>query len=281
MSTKNVFRNSMFILALLTLIFVSCSDEDSVAEEEQTADITEVVLASEVDLAGEAIGDIIITSYENQESNELNRAANSQSFLPNCVTVTIVVEEDFREVTLDFGSEGCNINGHVLRGQIVFSYTRIVDAQEVLITYNLIDFYFDAKQVIGSRTILRQLSNDSGNPQFTHTLDLTVIWPNGMEASREGVKIREWIEGFGSGVLIDNVFEVTGNWMTTFVNGNEHTYEVITPLRREVICDHFVSGTVDVQRTNFGGTFDFGNGDCDNQATFTLNNGNEIDIILN
>ena len=27
------------------------------------------------------------------------------------------------------------------------------------------------------------------------------------------------------------------------------------------------------KRTNFGGTFDYGNGDCDNQATFTFNNG--------
>lgn len=281
MSAKNVFRNSIFILILLTLTFVSCSDEDSVVEEEQTSNLTELVLASEVDVAGETIGDIIITSYENQESNELNRAANSQPFLPNCVTVTIVAEQGFREIILDFGSEGCIVNGHLLRGQIIFSYTRNIDAQEILITYSLVDFYFDAKQVIGSRTILRQFSNDSGNPQFTHTLDLTVIWPNGMEASREGVKMREWIEGFGSGVLSDNVFEVTGNWTTTFVNGNQHAYEVITPLRREIICDYFVSGTVDVQRTNFGGTFDFGNGDCDNQAIFTFNNGNEIDIVLN
>ncbi len=125
------------------------------------------------------------------------------------------------------------------------------------------------------------MSNDNGNPQFTHTLDLTVIWPNGAQASREGLRVREWVEGFGSGVFSDNVFEVTGNWTTTFVNGNEHTYTVVTPLRREVICLYFVSGSVDVQRTNFGGTFDYGEGDCDNAATFTFNNGTEVDVTLN
>jgi len=280
MYTKNIFKNSVFILTLFAFTLVGCSNEDSVEEEEQTTDLTELRRASEVDIAGETISDIIIDSYENQENDELNRAANSQSYLPNCVTITIVAEQGFREITLDFGSDGCMVNGHLLRGQIVFSYTRDIEAQEILISYTLVDFYFDAKQVIGSRTILRELSNDNGNPQFTHTLDLTIIWPNGVQASREGLKVREWVEGFGSGVFSDNVFEITGNWTTTFVNGNEHSYEVMTPLRRQVICDYFVSGSVDVQRTNFGGTFDFGEGDCDNQATFTTNNGNVIDIIL-
>jgi hypothetical protein len=110
---------------------------------------------------------------------------------------------------------------------------------------------------------------------------MTVIWPNGKQASREGLKIREWVEGFGSGFFSDNVFEFTGNWSTTFVNGNTHSYQVITPLRREMICDYVVSGSVDVERTNFGGTFDYGNGDCDNQATFTFNNGTIVDIVLN
>jgi len=56
---------------------------------------------------------------------------------------------------------------------------------------------------------------------------------------------------------------------------------VLTPLRREVICAYFVSGTFDVQRTNFGGVFDFGDGSCDNQATFTFNNGTVIPVVLN
>jgi hypothetical protein len=48
-----------------------------------------------------------------------------------------------------------------------------------------------------------------------------------------------------------------------------------------MICDYVVSGSVDVERTNFGGTFDYGVGDCDNQVTFTFNNGTVVDIILN
>ncbi|NNL31869.1 MAG: hypothetical protein HKO80_01555, partial [Flavobacteriaceae bacterium] len=58
-------------------------------------------------------------------------------------------------------------------------------------------------------------------------------------------------------------------------------YEVIIPLRREVICYYFVSGSIDVERTNFSGVFDFGEGDCDNMATFTFDTGEVVDIVLN
>ncbi len=268
------------MLIIVAFAFVSCSEEDSVETDEQNVDITEVKLASEIDIVGESISDIIIDTYEIQERNELNRAENNQMNLPDCVSITILIEQDFREITLDFGTDGCMINGHLLRGQIVLSYSRNIEAQEILINYALEDFYFDEIQVLGSRTLLRQLSNDNGNPQFTHSLDLTVIWPNGAQASREGLIIREWVEGFGSGVFTDNVYEVTGNWTTTFVNGNMHSYEVLIPLRREVVCYYFVSGSVDMQRPNFGGIFDYGSGECDNQATFPFHNGNEIDIVL-
>ncbi|WP_460217935.1 hypothetical protein [Psychroserpens sp. MEBiC05023] len=271
----------MFALVVLGLTFTSCNDEDTTSsQEEDNLEISEVAMSSEVDTAASVIGDIIIDAYEGVESDALNRTTGESSGLPDCVTITIVAQQGFREVTVDFGTEGCVVHGHILKGQIIFSYTRDPEAQQILISYSLVEFFFDAKNIIGSKTLLKQLSNENGNPQFTHTLDFTVIWPNGAQASREGLKIKEWVEGFGSGVWSDNVFEVTGNWTTTFVNGNSHSYEVLTPLRREVICFYFVSGSVDVQRTNFGGTFDYGNGDCDNLATFTTNNGNVIDVTL-
>jgi hypothetical protein len=272
----------MFSLVVLGLTCTSCSNDDTVAQEDQSEAILEVRLSSEIDKAVSVVGGIIIDAYEGQELSESGRFTEGQqrNGLPDCVTVTVVAQQGFREVTVDFGTEGCVVHGHVLKGQTVFSYTRDAEAQQVLITYDLIDFYFDAKHIIGSTTLLRELSNDNGNPQFTHTLDMTVIWPNGAQASREGLRIREWVEGFGSGIFSDNVFEIMGHWSTTFVNGNTHAYEVITPLRRDLICDYFVSGSVDVQRTNFGGTFDYGVGDCDNQATFTFNNGTVIDITL-
>jgi len=290
MEKINVIRKGILSLFALGLVFTSCSNNEEISEtEDLTQDTTEVKRSAEIDQIDNILGDIIIDAYEEQESTadrsgvaaEGSNDAFYAKDIPECVTITVIAQQNYREVTLDFGSEGCVINGHLIKGQIVFDYTRDTEAQQIMINYNLIDFYFDAKNVVASRSILKELSNENGNPQFTHDLSITVIWPNGVQASREGTRIREWIEGFGSGFFSDNVFEITGDWSATFVNGNTHTYEVLEPLRREVVCAYFVSGSFDVQRTNFGGIFDFGEGNCDNQATFTFNNGTEVPIILN
>lgn len=277
----NFLKRGVLGLLVLGLIFTSCSSNDEAIEtENQLEDTIEVKRSAEIDQIDNVLGDLIIDAYEEEETSIADRSLYSRD-VPECVTITVVAQQNYRQVTLDFGTEGCIVHGHLLKGQIVFDYTRNPEAQQIMINYNLVDFYFDAKNIIGNRSILKELSNENGNPQFTHNLSVTVIWPNGIQASREGTRIREWVEGFGSGIFSDNVFEVTGDWSATFVNGNTHAYEVLIPLRREVICAYFVSGSFDVQRTNFGGVFDFGNGDCDNQATFTFNNGQEIPITLN
>ena len=276
-----VIRKGALSLLVLGLVLTSCSKDETATEQvNQSDDTTEVQRSAEIDQIDNVVGDLVIDAYEGQENSESGRNSYTGD-IPECVTITIVAQQGYRQVTLDFGSEGCVVNGHLIQGQLIFEYTRDIEAQQIMISYDLVDFYFDAKNVIGSRNILKELSNDNGNPQFTHDLSVTVIWPNGAQASREGTRIREWVEGFGSGVFSDNVFEITGDWTATFVNGNTHTYEVIVPLRREVICYYFVSGSFDVQRTNFGGVFDYGSGECDNQATFTFNNGTEIPITLN
>jgi hypothetical protein len=275
----------MFIVAI-GLIFTACSNND-IDEQDDVKDFSEVALSSEIDGASDAMDDIAIQIYEDQEEVEsggantegdLDRTAN---MIPDCVTITVVIEAMSREITVDFGTEGCVINGNTFKGKMILSYMRNPEAQQITISKTLEDFYFNNKNIVGGKTIVKVLSNENGNPQFTKTTDITVIWPNGAQASRNGVKVREWIEGFSSGVWSDNVFEVTGNWTTTFVNGNTHSYEVVIPLRREIICYYFVSGSIDVERTNFSGVFDYGEGDCDNQAMFTFDNGTVIDITLN
>jgi len=266
---------SLCIIAILA----SCSNEKDEVEEQQI-DYSEVAKSSEIDQASEALEEVTLKVYETQEVSESSKMPPNFN-LPDCVTITVVAQQNYREVTLDFGSEGCLVNGNILKGVIALTYTRNPQAQEILITKTFTDFYFNAKHIQGGNTILKQRQNDNGNPQFTNTTTITVIWPDGATATRNGVKIREWVEGHGSGVWSDNVFEITGNWTTTFVNGNTHSYTVLTPLRREVICFYFVNGSIDVVRTNFSGVFDYGDGSCDNLATFTFSDGTVVDITLN
>lgn len=281
MKNFNLSNKLVVAIMVLGLLFNSCSKNESMDEDSQNQDYSEVVLSSEIDEAEAALDDIVLDVFNVQENSETSRTDATFTNFPDCVTITVVAQQNYREVTVDFGTEGCLVHGNLLKGKIILSWERNPEAQQVYITKTLEDFYFNAKNIIGSKTILKQFSNENGNPQSTHTLDLTVIWPNGAQASRQGTKIREWIEGQFNGIWSDNVFEITGDWTTTFVNGNSHSYEVVIPLRREVICYYFVSGSIDVERTNFSGVLDYGDGDCDNQATFTFANGDVIDITLN
>lgn len=280
MKKMNFNLNWLITFVVLAVAISSCSSDNSSNDEVQEQDYSEVSLSSEIDKADGIMDDIAIKVYEIQEESEQTRTPPDFD-LPDCVTISVVIQQHYREITIDFGKDGCLVRGNVLKGKIILTYTRNPDAQTILITKSLEDFYFNDKNIQGGKTILKELSNTNGNPQFTKTLDITVIWPNGAQASRNGEKVREWIEGHGSGIWSDNVFEVTGFWTTTFINGNTHNYEVVIPLRREVICYYFVKGSIGVERTNFSGVFDYGSGDCDNMATFTFANGTVVDIVLN
>ena len=282
MKKVNLTTKMILAVTVFAFAFFGCSNNEAVEIEalELEQDVSEVVLSSEIDETSEAMDDIALDVYETQQASEFNRNPPNYN-VPDCVTITVVIEQHFREITIDFGTEGCLIRGNVLKGKIILSFEANPEAQEILITKTLEDFYFNDKNIIGVKTILKERSNENGNPQFTKTVDITVIWPNGAEATRVGTKVREWVEGHGSGVWSDNVFEITGNWTSTFRNGNSHSYEVVIPLRREVICYYFVSGSVDIERTDFSGVLDYGEGDCDNLATFTNDNGNVREIILN
>jgi hypothetical protein len=281
MKTFNLTNKVVMATMVFSLLFTACTDLGSDNQESDTTGYVELVLSTDADNAIAVMDDIAFEVYNEQESTDSSRMNSSFNSLPDCVTITLLAEQNSRELTLDFGTEGCLVHGNVLKGIMVLSWERDPEAMEVLITQTLENFYFNEKNILGGKTILRELSNENENPQATHTINYTIIWPNGAEASRGGVVVREWVEGFGSGVWSDNVFEITGYWTTNFVNGNTHTYEVIIPLRREVICYYFVSGSVNIEWTNVSGVLDYGEGPCDNLATFTFSTGEVIDINLN
>ncbi|SDB66323.1 hypothetical protein SAMN03097699_3224 [Flavobacteriaceae bacterium MAR_2010_188] len=274
------FKNVFWSICLLTFILcVSCSEDNNTNDEPQT-DVSDIILALQVDEIETLTADFIIAAFQIQQASEVNRTSERLTDLPNCINVTIMTEQNSREIKLDFGS-GCATNGHEIRGSLNISYTINPDDTDIVITADSDNFYIDGRLIEGTRTILRELINGEDAPRYTHTSNIQVTSPNGFVAQREGVIIRDWVEGYETADLSDNVVEISGNWTITFPNGNEHFYEVLSALRHEYDCPYFVSGEVLVKRTYFGGILDFGTDECDNRATFTFNDGEVRDITLN
>ena len=171
-------------------------------------------------------------------------------------------------------------NGNFVSGKILLEYEHDPEAASRMITYAFEEFYFNRKNVEGGGSILRERSNENGNPQSTKTFDITVTWPDGLFASKEGQKVREWIEGYDTHAWGDNVFLITGRWKFVKKNGTELTASITEALRRELACKFIVSGIIELSKNENNAVLNYGDGECDDLATVSINGGEEREIHL-
>ena len=278
---KNVSKISLIMLLVGVLTMISCSKDQEESLSNDDENLVEVKQSAALDVVGERIDAIVEEVYAADEIATRTGGARNSDYIPTCVTITTVLQENMIERTLDFG-DGCTMpNGHVLSGIIVMRYEKDMTAMTKTISVTFNTFYVDGILIEGGRSIFRERSNASGNPQSTYTVDISATWSDGSQASRVGEKVREWIEGYGSGHWGDNVFLITGNRTTTFRNGAVRSGTIVVPLRREMACRFIVSGVINLQRNNHTAVLDFGEGNCDNQALITMGNGNTHIINLN
>lgn len=267
----------------LLLMFVSCSKDSSNEEELTTAEVmsaTELQFSDETDMITEEIMSIAEDVYATEEIAATSKENYSSDYLPDCVTVSVVLNQGMREVTLDFG-EGCELpTGNLVSGKVNLSYVLDLEAASNRVELTLEDFTFNDVLVEGDATIVRVRSNESGNPQGTANATFVATWPNGDTASFTGTRTREWIEGFGTGFWGDNVFLITGKRTYISRAGNEFVKEVITPLRRELSCRFIASGVLDISRLGNTARLDFGDGSCDAKGTLTYADGTEEEVYL-
>ena len=270
-----ILKTLLFLL-LTVLLVVSCSKKESNTNEEESTDLTvaNTQKSEEAEINTDKALFIVETAYTEIEED----TGRSMSLFSDCVIITISSENEVTFVTLDFGS-GCELqNGNIVSGKIHITYTPIQNGTRT-INYTFDDFTLNDNSVEGGGTLYRERFNALGNPQSTFHHDILVTFTDGVTVTLNGVRVREWIEGVGSGVWMDNVFLVTGNWSVEVSTGFSRSAFVLEALRREATCPFFVSGLVEVIRNQTTGTLDYGDGECDNIAILTVN-GEEYTITL-
>jgi len=268
-------------LFTISILFFSCSQDETTLPVANNFNSQEFSKSEEANKIAEEVNSIIIKDYEEDSANK--SASNySTPYLPSCVTRTITSNGTNHSIEFDFGTTPCVMpNGNSITGKITYTYIGDILANTKTITYTLTNFTFNDKQVEGSDIINHVRSNTNGNPQSTIIVNFTITWPDGLVGIRTGTIVREWTEG--SDTLLDwtnDVFLVSGNWSTTFSNGNTYSSNITTSLRRELTCWYFVSGTIEFNYSGLQFSGDYGNGTCDNNATLTFSNGTTIDILL-
>ena len=276
------------LLVVCGLTLLGCQKEDLGS----TAD--EAKVNAKIDLANDDVSDIVENAYDATAANTSGRgleSASSQSNLPACATVernpafgTPVQVGQTVTKTIDFGTVGCPMaNGNVLRGQIIVSFEYQPTAASQSINYEFVNFYHNNIKIVGNKNFTRTFVQ--GLPVVVMNMDLTATFPDGRVFDREGTRTRKIIAGYETPLnFYDNVYEVTGSWTTTYPNLAIQESTITSPLIVKISCAEInkpliVEGVITFERASRISTLNYGSGECDNLAVFTIN-GNAYNIII-
>jgi hypothetical protein len=288
-------RATKFILGFtLAVTMFSCNKD----EDNSTITAEEATVNAKMDIANDDVTDIVGEQESNTYLNSTNGRASEMpnSVFTTCATITRVPA--FGEVvtpgttvtkTIDFGTTGCTLNnGNVVKGKIIMTFVFQPEATSHTITYTFDNFYHNAIKYVGSKIFTRTMTvataTSPSHPIVTMNMEMTATFPNGNSYTRVGQRIREIIEGFATEPWQDNVYRITGSWNTTFPNTSVQYSTITTPLILKLSCIQqnkplLVSGIITITRNNNTSTLDYGSGECDNLAVFTIN-GNSYNIVI-
>jgi hypothetical protein len=268
----------------------STSCENDIVKNTTQLTSDDAIVNSKIDLASDDIATIADQLFDNIDSNTITYRTinNNNSIFSNCATITRVPAFGIPLIpgtqvtkTIDFGTTGCTLNnGNVVRGKIIISFVFQPTAVSHTVTYTFDNFYHNNIKFVGTKTFTRSMTTQTAtaapHPIVVMELDMTITLPNGDEYERVGTRTRELIEGFYTPNFMDNIYKITGNWTTTAPNGSQHTATITEPLRAKMSCiavnkPILAKGIIAFVRNNITSTLNYGNGECDNIAVFTIN----------
>lgn len=110
--------------------------------------------------------------------------------------------------------------------------------------------------------------------QHTFNISLAdgkISFPDGKVCTREFNRVRTWIAGYDTPrVIWDDAFSVTGETQGINCNGKSYIHTITTPLIHERSCRWIVEGVVSSVVDDTDILLDYGNGECDDLATVTI-----------
>jgi hypothetical protein len=280
---KRLMKTKFLMLGMiLSLMTISCSKKDNADSTTISAD--EAAVNAKFDSSNDDVSAII---EEQLDATLANSASGKGPELlpPSCPTVTRVPAFGITitpgttvSKTIDFGTS-CVRNGKTFSGIINIDFVYNPTATSHTVNYSFTNFYHNSRKFTGTKTFTRTLqstpANTSIHPVVVMNMNMTMTTPDGRVFTRVGTRTREIIAGQTTTAdLTDNVYQVTGNWTTTFPNTTVQTSTITSPIIVKLPCvptnSALSQGIITFVRNTHTATLDYGNGSCDNIAIFTL-----------
>ncbi|MDJ1495968.1 hypothetical protein QNI19_23740 [Cytophagaceae bacterium DM2B3-1] len=286
---KHSFIYRLFTILLIATFLVSCGKKDEVEPSPEEKEFAEV--QTTVDLINQLGGINAMAVNFSQQAGAINGKI-SKGRMAEIVNARIAsiketqcgnVSSSFGEngeiiMILDFGN-GVTCNGVSYKGKIEYIIT--LDFSGEFFGYggkvNLIGYEVDGKAFSGEYTFSAILKSYTGT---TALYEYTTKLVNGVITDKDGKKIQcnsEYLLSLNvkiaaNGQSASSSVSATGAISGTDASGKAFSATVTKPLVSSSSCQYVVSGTYLIKsETHSDATYDFGNGDCDNKATLTVN----------
>ncbi|WP_421762890.1 hypothetical protein [Ekhidna sp.] len=261
-------KKLLFIPMLLTvMIFSSCSDED----EALTPDlITELDADSEAALESN-YEDVDLIVEAGVEFADASGRVERDTVL-ECADVTH--DQENKIITIDYG-DGCEIRGgRVVKGKIIIEYNdrKLVPGAFRIVT--LEDFFIDEVQIEGVRTLTNISESIDDNPTFNILLEGGKLsFPDGTSATRDADHTKTWIRANNP---LNDEFHVEGEASGSNREDVRYEVEILEKLvfKRACRANRVFIPVSGIKQITFGdnvAVINYGDGDCDNEVTITLN----------
>jgi len=254
-------------LISFTVMMSSCQKDDTPTTQ------TTNTKASEDNTLAESIFDNVSVMADEAYYNETGGTRDGGIVFGGCVTVTLDTSVMPRVLTIDFGEENCLcLDGKYRRGMIIVTFNGRYKAPGTVITHTFDNYYVNDNKVDGTKVVTNMGPNEDGNIYYTIEVTGVIHLADGNVISWNSSRQREWLEGYETPTRWDDVYLLTG--IAHGIRANDMTWdaEILTPLRKELVCRFIVSGTIEIRPENLPvRLLDYGDGECDNIATVTIN----------
>lgn len=271
----------IFLLSLIAvLFFTACEREtDNITTQEALDAIEDYATAQKLfsDATDEADNAARVTddSLDNRGNSQAHPRSGDEDY--PIISISPFDNTWPKTIRIDYGEENylC-YDQRYRRGIINIEASDFYRNEGSQLTTTFEDYYQNDYKVEGTRIVTNNGENGDGN--LTFTLDLNdghILTPEGTHIYYEENTTREWIDG--ESTLLnpwDDVYLVRGTQEGISSDSIEYSLSVHSddPLDVMVQCRWVRAGLLDVDIETLPTiTIDYGDGECDNAATATIN----------
>lgn len=256
------FQIIFFSIFILTG-FISCNREEAPDDDTDTA--------TDFAYCKMGFGTMIPTG----NNITVNEEGVRQMGVYTCATVTLISGDttnwpngDTLVYEVDYGTACTDHDGRIKQGKLYFSFVSDYGNTGGRLEITTQNYKVNGIEYQGEIILM----ND-GNNTFTQTIIGGKCLANSWTVLYEGTTTITWLSGFGTPAIPeDDIYQISENSTGTNRNGKTFSVATITPMVKKSDCEWISNGIIDVTPSGLATRrIDFGSGDCDNQATVTIN----------